>query len=820
MRMKTYQAETLEEAFKAIKAELGPDAIILQTEHLRGERTLRNPQGGMIVQVQAAIDLPRPVEEDAAAEALAILARQSRRVAAASSVAQRAIAGTESKKRKATTTKSASSPFAAPAQPTRHWTADDDLTKPVDSPFAKALAETLEETIGDVDFIRTDDMQDGAEPEQQAPMPRVSKNGGKATNGAANETPTQPQRTRVTQEQTVVEQDLATEIRTDTAASKAVPMPSLQAPAITAAPSPAPTPTKKSSREEMRAKWLAMLSTIETAAPSATEPRKTELPTATQSERSTPRVESQPVAPPQRQAGPAPQAMPTPKVVTPTSILPKALVQEAAAHAARLFGQAPSSAQQQSLSAPSHSSMPTQPPSARRDVATKPAQSDAAVASPRPAVAQPVVLSAPVIAAPVPASKPALVITDAVTRPAEPVARAVEPTHSHPIASASTHTNAPAPASPAAAPSNEPIVSIQPLRHDTAAAARIRAKLVERGCEAGTAVRLVAEAVSLAAETGTMSEIGIREALSRVVAGKLRSRVAAPLVERGGVIMAIGTTGIGKSTVLAKLLNRALARGKRKFVVLQLSLPPQRYTGITVLEVAAQVCGATVERVRTPQEFAESLCRHAEADLILVDTPAISPLDRGALERLRSFCVVDPRVAVHLVVSAQTTCQDFDELIAQVADLPISHLIWTKADETRKAGRLFEMAMRSAVPPSYLSDRADSRCGLAPLSPALVVGLLCDWDSPSLTEPTAEAAAFAASALIRAMARTGEGVQDVRREAPPINEFEHSLQNESTGVSQARDLRSSSAKRTETGLSDVSAACVSRQSASSVEGGV
>lgn len=56
MRTKMFQAENMQEAFRLIKAELGPDAVILSTSQVRAERTLLNPFGRPAVQVEAAID--------------------------------------------------------------------------------------------------------------------------------------------------------------------------------------------------------------------------------------------------------------------------------------------------------------------------------------------------------------------------------------------------------------------------------------------------------------------------------------------------------------------------------------------------------------------------------------------------------------------------------------------------------------------------------------------------------------------------------------------------------------------------------------------
>ena len=57
MKIKTYQAATMQDALQAIKAELGGDAVILSTkQHPQGKTRL----GYKLVEVTAAIDIEAP----------------------------------------------------------------------------------------------------------------------------------------------------------------------------------------------------------------------------------------------------------------------------------------------------------------------------------------------------------------------------------------------------------------------------------------------------------------------------------------------------------------------------------------------------------------------------------------------------------------------------------------------------------------------------------------------------------------------------------------------------------------------------------------
>lgn len=58
MKIKTYQAATLQEAFQAIKSELGPDAVIVTTKYVRKGWSVFRPFGRSLVEITAACDEP------------------------------------------------------------------------------------------------------------------------------------------------------------------------------------------------------------------------------------------------------------------------------------------------------------------------------------------------------------------------------------------------------------------------------------------------------------------------------------------------------------------------------------------------------------------------------------------------------------------------------------------------------------------------------------------------------------------------------------------------------------------------------------------
>ena len=66
MKIKTYQALTMQEALKQIKAELGPDAVIMSTRQVRATSGTLALLGRQLVEVTAAIDVTPLTKKKAA----------------------------------------------------------------------------------------------------------------------------------------------------------------------------------------------------------------------------------------------------------------------------------------------------------------------------------------------------------------------------------------------------------------------------------------------------------------------------------------------------------------------------------------------------------------------------------------------------------------------------------------------------------------------------------------------------------------------------------------------------------------------------------
>lgn len=254
--------------------------------------------------------------------------------------------------------------------------------------------------------------------------------------------------------------------------------------------------------------------------------------------------------------------------------------------------------------------------------------------------------------------------------------------------------------------------------------ARLRAELMACGCDASTAGQVVAEAVATAAAGHTLAEPALRRAVYAAVATRVR-QLSAPVDRRmrHQTMMVVGPSGVGKTTVLAKLMTQYAAQGVRKLVLIALERQPR--PGTEPLAVLAGEVGAVVETARTPAEVAAAVRRHADADAIFIDTPGYSVMDRQAVAALRACASSGVLLDMHLVLAAHMPLDDFDDLMARASGLPLRRLLFTKLDEGTRPGRMLDMALRSALPVSYVTEGRDANGVIDVATPDRMAQAVC-----------------------------------------------------------------------------------------------
>lgn len=188
----------------------------------------------------------------------------------------------------------------------------------------------------------------------------------------------------------------------------------------------------------------------------------------------------------------------------------------------------------------------------------------------------------------------------------------------------------------------------------------------------------------------------------------------------------IGPTGVGKTTSIAKVAANYMMAGGRKVVLA--TIDNYRIAAVEQLKIYGRIMNMPVEVARAPEELSEIFERHADADLVLVDTAGRSPRDDMRQQELAVF--LDPELGIenHLVLSATTGEADLYTVIDRFAHLNLHGLVLTKLDECEVLGQIVNLGVQGGYPLSLLTNGQKVPEDLLPSEPREVAKEILNRD--------------------------------------------------------------------------------------------
>ena len=168
------------------------------------------------------------------------------------------------------------------------------------------------------------------------------------------------------------------------------------------------------------------------------------------------------------------------------------------------------------------------------------------------------------------------------------------------------------------------------------------------------------------------------------------------------VVAFIGTTGVGKTTTLAKIAAHFVL--EQNFKGALITADTYRISAVEQLKKYAEILGLPVEVVYSAADLRKAITRHRSKDFILVDTAGRSQYNEFQMDELKELLTAYPRMEKHLVVSATTKEQDAAEIIDRFSACMPNRIIFTKTDETRTVGMVLNLLAQRELPLSFLSN--------------------------------------------------------------------------------------------------------------------
>lgn len=236
--------------------------------------------------------------------------------------------------------------------------------------------------------------------------------------------------------------------------------------------------------------------------------------------------------------------------------------------------------------------------------------------------------------------------------------------------------------------------------NDLSRRAPIQVELLKQLTSLGLAHDLATELV-----TQLPSKMELAEA-QRMALAMLSRRIEVaqePWIDTGGVVAMVGPTGVGKTTLVAKLAARWVMRHGARDIAL-ISADAVRIGAQEQIHTLGRLLGAPAYAIEGIDELPALLESIGQRRLVLIDTAGLSPRDARLGEELTALAAASPRMQTTLVLSAAAQAGAIEEAVERFAPAKAASCVLTKLDEATSMGGAVSMLVRSRLPVAYLSD--------------------------------------------------------------------------------------------------------------------
>ena len=172
------------------------------------------------------------------------------------------------------------------------------------------------------------------------------------------------------------------------------------------------------------------------------------------------------------------------------------------------------------------------------------------------------------------------------------------------------------------------------------------------------------------------------------------------LLAEGGRIALVGSTGVGKTTTIAKLAARFVqAHGKRS--VAMISTDQFRVGAQEQLQHYARLLEIPLLMAGNSEELCDRLNMLSDKKLVLIDTAGMSQRDLRLSEQFHRLQLGSPEIKPYLVLSANTQLAALNQTIDNFSKVKLAGAIVTKLDEAASLGGIISASIRHQLALTY-----------------------------------------------------------------------------------------------------------------------
>jgi flagellar biosynthesis protein FlhF len=168
------------------------------------------------------------------------------------------------------------------------------------------------------------------------------------------------------------------------------------------------------------------------------------------------------------------------------------------------------------------------------------------------------------------------------------------------------------------------------------------------------------------------------------------------LLDQGGIFALVGSTGVGKTTSIAKLAVRYALRHGQRHVAL-VTTDSYRIGAHEQLMTYGRLLGIPVQVASDHNELRSTLNSLADKRLVLIDTAGMSQRDVRLTEQFTTLLDSGIPIRTLLVLSATLHTSVLDETVRAFSAVPIEGAILTKLDEAASLGGVLSAVIKQRL---------------------------------------------------------------------------------------------------------------------------
>lgn len=174
-------------------------------------------------------------------------------------------------------------------------------------------------------------------------------------------------------------------------------------------------------------------------------------------------------------------------------------------------------------------------------------------------------------------------------------------------------------------------------------------------------------------------------------------------LDQGGVVALVGSTGVGKTTSIAKLAARYVLRHGQRHVAL-VTTDSYRIGAHEQLMTYGRLLGIPVQIASDHNELRSTLNSLSDKRLVLIDTAGMSQRDVRLTEQFATLADTGLPIRTLLVLSATVHPSVMDETIRAFSGVPLDGAILTKLDEAASLGGVLSAVIEQRLPLRFVAN--------------------------------------------------------------------------------------------------------------------